>query len=240
MTHRFHVDEIGTSEHVRLSAETVKHLHVLGLGRGSEVVLFDGTGIEAVARIERVSGQAAEARVLKRADLSRETSLAVTLAAAVPKGRRMAVLVRMCAELGVREIVPLVTRRSVVKPDAGNKLTRWRKICTAAAEQSGRNVVTAVAPPTTFPELIGRADDFDLAVILSPDVDAPGLVDVLRSTPDATSCLLLVGPEGGFTAEERALASTHGVQPAALTRSVLRVETACVAAVTVAAVFSSR
>jgi len=238
MTHRFHVKRIGTRDRVRLDAETVRHLHVLGLGEGSEVVLFDGTGGESYARIEEISRRAATARIVRRDEVSREPTLELTLACAPPKGRRMDTLVRMCAELGVRCIVPLIAQRSVVRPKNGkepsHKLERWRKICLAASEQSGRTFAAVVEPPVRFPDILDRADAFDLAVLLSPEEDVPTLAALLDAHPDVTSLLLVVGPEGGVTEEESALAARHGVPSARLTPSILRVETACVAAVAVA------
>jgi len=252
MAHRFHVDAIGSADEVRLSAETVRHLRVLGLGEGSEVVLFDGSGVEAAARIESLAHADTRARILERTRTTRPdpSGLAVTLAVACPKGRRMDVLVRMCAELGVREIVPLITRRSVVKLHAeapSNKLKRWRKICAAAGEQSGRTHLTTVSAPADFEDLLDslasardrRMEVFDLAVILSPLPSTGTLVETLRANPSARSLLLLVGPEGGWTPEELSLATSRGAVTASLTSSVLRVETACVAAVALAVVLSS-
>lgn len=234
MVRRFHVDSIGKAERVRLEAETVRHLHVLGLGRGSEVVLFDGTGREALACIEEISRTSAAARILRRHEVSREAETELTLACAPPKGRRMDTLVRMCAELGVRRIVPLIARRSVVRPTArdasSHKLERWRKICVAASEQSGRNVMTSVDPPVELPPLLERTAEFDLIVILSPDEAAPTLPALLSGHSGAASLLILLGPEGGFTEEEMDLATRHGAKPARLTHSTLRIETACVTA----------
>jgi 16S rRNA (uracil1498-N3)-methyltransferase len=93
MLHRFHVNDLGDSGHVRLKPEVVRHLRVLGLSPGSEVVLFDGTGLEVLARIEMERG-VYRALVLRRTRLSREAALEVTVACAVPKGQRMDTLVR--------------------------------------------------------------------------------------------------------------------------------------------------
>jgi len=263
MLHRFHVEEIGDWERVRLPRQTVHHLHVLGLSAGSEVVLFDGTGCEVLARIESMSSAEAQALILRRTHRGdpqtqssalgdpREASLDVTIACAVPKGRRMDTLVRACAELGVGRIVPLITRRSVVKPGErsrgpqareiasgdlrpSRKMDRWRKICVAASEQSGRNRITSVEPPATLPDFLKRTPDFDLAVILSPEGSAATLASLLAPYDRLASLVILVGPEGGFTDEELELAARHGLRTARLTRSILRVETACIAAAAVA------
>ena len=241
MTHRFHVDALGDADRVRLPAGVARHLHVLGLEPGGEVVLFDGTGREVRAQLETLTREGADAVVLERREVSREGGVALTLACAVPKGRRMDTLVRSCAELGVSRIVPLVTRRSVVKPDTASrhKLQRWQKICASASEQAGRNLVAAVAPPVKLADFLDTAGAFDLAVVLSPDDDAPRLNSVLDDADGPQSVLLLVGPEGGFTDEEVAHATRFGAVACRLTRSILRVETACVAAVALAALLCS-
>jgi 16S rRNA (uracil1498-N3)-methyltransferase len=198
------------------------------------VALFDGAGREMLARVEDVTRDSASALILGPRMTSPGPAAVVTLACAVPKGRRTDVLVRMCAELGVARIVPLLTRRSVVKlpdgDDSSHKLDRWKKICLAASEQSGRNVVTAVAPAASLPGLLESAGTFDLAVLLSPDPSAPTLRELLADRRGARTVLLLIGPEGGFTPDETDLAVKAGARPARLTRSVLRIETACVAA----------
>jgi len=235
MAHRFHVDDLPESGRMALPAGVARHLDVLGLGPGSEVVLFDGSGREARARVVSDAKGAAEAEVLGVSRRDRESAVSVTLATAVPKGRRMDTLVRMCAELGVARIVPLLTRRSVVKlpegDDRSGKLERWRKICRAASEQSGRNVLAEIAPAAGLAGLLDRAKEYDLVVILSPTPSAPDLPVLLDRCSDAGAVLLVVGPEGGFTDDELSLASYAGALPARLTRSTLRIETACVTAV---------
>jgi 16S rRNA (uracil1498-N3)-methyltransferase len=244
MSHRFHVNDLSDGKRVPLPPETVHHLRVLGLAEGSEVVLFDGTGLEVLARIESLSRADARALVLRRTRLSREAAIEVTLACAVPRGPRMDTLVRACAELGVVRLVPLITRRSVAKPaEAGRpsqKMDRWRKISVSASEQSGRNRIMSVESPTAFADFLQRTRDFDLAVVLSPDESAPTLPALLARHEQISSLVVLVGPEGGFTEEESALALGHGVETARLTRSILRVETACIAAAAVALTLFSR
>jgi 16S rRNA (uracil1498-N3)-methyltransferase len=230
MAHRFHIDRVPETGRVTLPRDVVRHLHVLKVTPGEEVTLFDGTGREARVRIERVGAEDAEATVLRRETVSREGPLALTLGCAVPKGRRMDTLVRMVAELGVRALVPMLTARSVVKPHDGGKLERWRKICVAAAEQSGRNVLMSVTEPATLAEVLERAGRFDLAVMLSPGEEAPTLPEALRAHPRADSMLVLVGPEGGFTDEELTAARESGCTRVRLTPSTLRIETAAVTA----------
>jgi 16S rRNA (uracil1498-N3)-methyltransferase len=233
MSHRFHIDGLPAKGSITLPAEVVRHLHVLKVSAGDEVTLFDGAGREARARIEHVTHSEAEATVLERIEVTREGALALTLACAVPKGRRMDTLVRMVAELGTSTLIPMVTERSVVKPHGANKLDRWRKICVAAGEQSRRNVLMKVTEPTTTAEVLDEAGTYDLVVILSPDESAQPIPQVLDNHANARTVLMLIGPEGGFTDAELTQAREAGAIPARLTRSVLRIETAVVAAAAV-------
>jgi 16S rRNA (uracil1498-N3)-methyltransferase len=237
MTRRFHIAALPEEGAVRLPPEAVRHLRVLGLFEGDEVVLFDGRGHERLARIVQLAPNAAQAEILGRHTASAEAERDLTLACAVPKGRRMDTLVRMCSELGVRRIVPMITRRSVVKPGRADttsqKQRRWQRISVSASEQSSRSVVTSVTTPEPFPEFLQSLVDDALVVILHPDESASALTTLVEQHANVASWVLLIGPEGGFTDDEMALAEARGAVRARLTPSVLRVETACVAAAAV-------
>lgn len=200
---RFYVENLGgpDSSGLTLPEKVVKHLHVLGLKAGETITLFDGSGVEVDARLVAPGSctpgtvlcgptheglglrRSVEVSVLARHSVSREPGVRVTLACAVPKGRRMDALVRMVAELGVRRIIPLVTSRSVVRPiptRRDHKLQRWDAICIAASEQSGRNLVTTIDPAISFDEFLRRDDRDVLTVLLSPEPDVPRLSALLR------------------------------------------------------------
>ena len=238
MSHRFHIETIGDSDDVRITGEVVRHVRVRGLTTGDDVILFDGTGIEARARIEQLTRSYVDLRILERTEISREPRIRLTIACAFPKGKRVDTLIRMCAELGTDTIIPLVTDRSVVKPQSGgersHKLDRLSKIAAAASEQSGRNLIMKIGPPDRFGSMLEKVNEFDLAVILTPGDELPTLYSLLREKMRGTSLLVLVGPEGGFTPREMELAIEREAIPAHLTTSVLRIETACVSAAAVA------
>lgn len=235
MRARFHVENLSGGERLALGEEVVRHLHVLGLKPGDAITLFDGGGDEALARIETLARRSAEVSILSQSTVSREPDVRVTLACAVPKGRRMDGLVRMVAELGCRRIAPLITARSVVKPtaDRSGRMHRWDAICIAASEQSGRNRITVVETPATFEAFLARPDRDELTVLLSPADDAPTLAALMAERADLREVTLIIGPEGGFTPEELDLARSSNVRVARLTPSILRIETAAVAAVAI-------
>jgi 16S rRNA (uracil1498-N3)-methyltransferase len=148
----------------------------------------------------------------------------VVLYQAVPKGKRMDLVVEKASELGAARIVPLVTDRSVVKASEGNKLDRWRRIAESAARQSLRRTVPEVAAPMPFREAISDAEG---AVLLHNGTGIPSLEEVVVSSPSG----LFVGPEGGWSDDEMNMAGERGVSLAKIGAYRLRSETAGIAAV---------
>lgn len=147
----------------------------------------------------------------------------VVLFQAVPKGKRMDLVVEKAAELGAAKIVPLITDRSVVKAGEGNKLERWRRIAESAARQSLRRVVPEVAAPTAFREALEGAEG---AVILHNEAELSSLEEVVSSPAS-----LFVGPEGGWSDGEMGFAKERGASFARIGPHRLRSETAGIAAV---------
>ena len=212
----------------RISGSAANHLlRVLRLGPGTAISLFDGSGGEFAARIESVGKDSVLAAVGAHSALERESPLDLTLAQGVSRGERMDWVIQKATELGVRRIVPLITRRSVVRLDKGQaerKLQHWRGVSIAACEQCGRNRVPELDAPRDLPEFLATADA-SLRLLLSADG-----TDHIRSLTPSGAVLLLVGPEGGLAPEEQALARERGFRPVSLGPRILRTETAALAA----------
>lgn len=158
---------------------------------------------------------------------------AITLAAAMPRHPGIFDhIVNQATQLGVAAIVPLVTARSVVRLEAARadaRHRRWTQLAIAAAQQSGRGTVPAIAPVTMFAEALRQHPAFDRLLVPTLGADLPSLASVL-GPPVPHRILLLIGPEGDFTSEEVAQASGVGAHPISLGPWVLRCETAVVAA----------
>jgi 16S rRNA (uracil1498-N3)-methyltransferase len=159
-------------------------------------------------------------------------SLRLTLAQAVPKGDRMEGIVRMTTELGVSRVIPLLTERGVVRlePDRwGSRLARWQRVAREAAQQSGR----ATAPEITSPRALSdwRPDpERDGLVVCFWEEEPRGLMGRLPAGP-CSAATVIVGPEGGLTAEEVGSLAEAGALVAGLGPRVLRTETAGAVAV---------
>ena len=134
---------------VELAEDTVRYLrNVLRLGRGDEILLFDGSGWEYRGVIDRLEGREGTARIVARERIPLEIPVRITLAQALPKGDKMEFIVQKATELGVARIVPFRSARSIprrTEERAARRLERWRRIAAEAAEQCGRADVPEIA-----------------------------------------------------------------------------------------------
>ncbi|MFP4057129.1 MAG: RsmE family RNA methyltransferase [Candidatus Brocadiia bacterium] len=231
--HRFYVPDLGTENHVWIEGREAGHMvRVLRLGTGDEVALFDGSGIECRGVVERAERQRVKIVVRDRAMVRREPEVAVTLACSVVKAKAMDLLVAKCSEFGLRELVPVETRRSVPKlaKKEAAQVDRWHRLAVEAAKQSGRTTLTRIAPPRPLPAFLEKAPQWDTRLVFSLDEEAEPLKEALARHPRPQRLVYFVGPEGGFEQRELRDIASAGFQPVRLGRSTLRTETAAIAA----------
>jgi 16S rRNA (uracil1498-N3)-methyltransferase len=210
---------------VELGAEIARHVRVLRLRPGEEIILFDGRGGEYPARLERED----RAQLGEHRPLELESPLRVTLAQGISQAERMDLTIQKSVELGVHAIQPLLAGKSVVRLDAeraATKLAHWRRVAIAACEQCGRNRVPAIEAPLTVASYCGAPRDGALRILLSPAA-GKSLKELLASKPPAL--VVAAGPEGGFDAAEEALFARAGFAAVRLGPRILRTETAALA-----------
>ncbi|OGR83391.1 MAG: hypothetical protein A2636_06295 [Elusimicrobia bacterium RIFCSPHIGHO2_01_FULL_64_10] len=218
--------------------DTSRHLsRVLRKKRDDTVQIFDGRGLVRVARItddsdpDRLQGE-----ILGRDPEPRPADAPkVRLYPALLKGPRFEWLLEKAVELGVESIRPVVTDRVVVKlgaDRAGAKASRWKKIVIAAAQQCGRAAVPEVFPPASLRSALNDSDLDCPGLLLWESESRQSLSQVLQKPAFASgrTIRLFVGPEGGFTMAEARMVQSTGAQPASLGGSILRAETAAIAA----------
>jgi 16S rRNA (uracil1498-N3)-methyltransferase len=213
-----------------VSGNAANHIvRVLRLGVGDAVTLFDGRGGEYAARIEALKKDALEVAVGEHRAIERESPLALTLAQGVSRGERMDLVMQKATELGVQRIVPLNTKRSVVRLDPGQaqkKLQHWRGVVIASCEQCGRNRLPQLSAPRDLQEFLDtEAATGTLRLLLSPTGTAR--IDALKPHAKIT---VLIGPEGGLAPEEAEAALAQGFLGMQLGPRILRTETAAIAA----------
>jgi len=223
MPHRFYLPELSETGIATLEGLEAHHLiHVLRAKAGEAVELFNGSGLVATAEIMVVRKRDAELRIL---DARRDPapSRQVILGTAVPKGDRFDWLIEKATELGVARLIPLVTSRSIVDP-RDSKLDKLRQTVIAACKQSGRNHLMEVSPVTAWSDFCQREFPNHSSFIAHPH---PGASTISVSlVVDHSRIVFAVGPEGGFTDDEVALAVKCGATPISLGPHILRIETA--------------
>jgi 16S rRNA (uracil1498-N3)-methyltransferase len=226
MTNRYFAEPPITGSRVLLAGAEAHHLiHVMRAKAGSRVVLFDGTGAEFDARLDRIGRAEAELTVLARNEVDRELPWELTLGVPLPKGERRRWLVEKSVELGVGQLVPLVTSRSVgrVRLPASKRL---RRTVIEASKQCGRNRLMEITPPRPWTEFLADTEAAPHRLMAHPGTGESPTPDPPDRVAGAT--VLAVGPEGGFTSEEVASATSAGWERVDLGPRVLRVETAAV------------
>ena len=223
----------------RLLAEDRAHYvtRVLRLRPGDELMLFDGSGGEYRATLDRVARRGVSVHIKEHLAADTESPLPVTLALGIARGERMDYAIQKAVELGVHSIVPLLTERCGVRLESGralNRLEHWRRVTISACQQCGRNHLPNVQRVSDFSSWLDEPRQ-GLGLVFTPEADN-GLADIDR--PQGQPVTALIGPEGGLTQAEIGRTVQAGFTPVRLGPRVLRAETAAVAALTAALLLS--
>jgi 16S rRNA (uracil1498-N3)-methyltransferase len=221
--------------HVTLTGPEHRHVaRVLRARPGETLTLFDGAGGEVAAEVVRVERDETELRLGARRAVA-GPAVAITLLSALPRGPRMDFLVQKTAELGVARIVPVLTERSVARPEAeAGRRARWEKIAQEAARQCGRADVPAVDGPLPLAAALALPGLPVRRLALYEGERGRSLRAALTGVAPAPT-VLLVGPEGGFAVAELTAAAAAGFESVGLGERILRVETAAIVAVALVA-----
>lgn len=211
----------------------LRHLgRVLRLKPGAPVILFDGEGREYPATIKQVTGRQASFTLapLPSPEIA-EPSLRIILGIGLLKSAKLEWLIQKSTELGVGEIISFQSLRAVPRPEeaaARHRLARWEKIAAEAAKQCRRSRVPRVHPPRPFAEALAAFPESQRIFLWEEERDR-----TLSAALNSSSPLIyaLVGPEGGFSAEEARQAKAAGFVPVRLGPRILRAETAGLAVV---------
>lgn len=233
MSDRFYSAMPITTDRVSLDGPEAHHLlHVMRASVGDQVTLFDGSGAEFSAVVEKLGRSNVEFRVVDRLEIDRELPFPLVVGVALPKGDRQKWLVEKLTELGVSTLVPLETTRGVAQP-TDSVLERLQRSVIEAAKQCGRNRLMQISTPKKWSDWIHQPEvtSGDSPAAINRRLLAhPGgvkLSGLALATPAPTT--IAIGPEGGFTHEEVQAASSAGWQLVELGPRILRIETAAVA-----------
>ena len=230
--HRCYCPGLPDTGIIALPPEEAHHAgSVLRLQVGDSLVLFDGAGREAQARVYSASKKTVEVEIESVAEVNRESKRKLTIAIALPKGDRQKWLIEKCVELGVAQILPLDVERSVAKAEK-QVVQRLERQVIEASKQCRRNTLMKILDPMKWSEFLNNINK-DNPGFISKDclklIAHPGGIsvqDALSKVGEDGDVLVAIGPEGGFTDEEISMAEDAGVLPVTLGRRILRTETA--------------
>lgn len=212
-----------------LTGEEAHHAaRVLRLGVGDAIQLFDGQGTSWQGRVVAVRRQRVEVAIKDRTRLSRP-SLEVTIAQSVLPSASMDWLVTKLTELGVTAIAPLVAIQGAVRLDDRRQIQKqahWRKVALSACKQSGRAFIPEILPPRRIADLAMDSEAFQHIWMADPHAPIHSLSQALAACSPPSRIMVFIGPEGGWTAEERRHLSKPFIRPVALGPHILRSETA--------------
>ncbi len=212
----------------------VNHIrNVLRMKPGEQILISDGASREYLCELQELGQDTVTARIISKYQEGTELPSKLYLFQGLPKGDKMDLIIQKAVELGVYQVIPVETRRTVVKLDprkAETRVRRWNAIAESAAKQSGRAVIPEVSSVMSWKEALERAGNLDIKLI---PYEKAGDMAVTRQAVEQVrpgmSVGILIGPEGGFEEEEVREAEAAGFLPVSLGRRILRTETAGIA-----------
>ena len=229
------------NKQVSLGGDEARHLReVLRLKTGDAVRVFDGVGNEYNAIVVKAMRDSAVLEIGEKTEpVSGESPIHLTLALALLKGDKFDLVVQKATELGVSELVPVMTKFADIRlhdpSDAAKRVTRWQRISLEAAKQSGRAAVPHIESPIAFAELMEKERNDGLRVMFAERDGQP--MTLLPTSITTPRVCVLVGSEGGWSPEEIGSAKEHGWRIVTLGGRIMRAETA---AITVTALMQHR
>ena len=241
-----------------ITGEKARYLvSVLRFRKGEELTVFDGTGICLRVMISRADRREVIAEVTEEIPCDTESHINIAFVQGILKGEKMDMVIQKTTELGVKEIIPVITERSQLRET--RKTARWRRIAEEASRQSGRSRVPVIRDPVKFKEFFSEQTFMNYppqSPLTKGGIEGRGLIfyeeggmnlseAVLRVRMHDTGYTMqdkrnhasppiyvVIGPEGGFTKEEVTLAKEKGLLVTSLGNRILRAETAAISALT--------
>lgn len=231
MHHFFVTPEQVREDKVKIIGSDVNHIkNVLRMKIGEEVQISDGHNGKYLCGICAMSAEDVTLEILEELEIDAELPSKLYLFQGLPKGDKMEWIIQKAVELGVHEVIPVATKRAVVKLDekkATKKVERWNGIAESGAKQSGRNRIPTVRRVMTYKEALQYAECLDVLLIPYELADNMGQTrQVLEAIKPGQSVGVFIGPEGGFETEEVELARNCGAKAITLGKRILRTETA--------------
>lgn len=235
MHHFFVSSEQVQAEKIRMEGSDVKHMkNVLRMRTGEKVSISNQCGKRYECVLEAFDEQRAILSIVQEKEEDQELDSRIYLFQGLAKGEKMEWIVQKAVELGVYEIIPVETKRSIVKLDekkSHKKIERWQTIAQSGAKQSGRGIIPRVHDILSFEKALEYAKEIDIKLI--PYECAENMEktrETIGTIAKGKSVAVFIGPEGGFEESEIHKAMEHLVLPITLGKRILRTETAGIVA----------
>ena len=234
--HRFFVPQL-YNEEMYIEGVDARHISkVLRMQPGDKLQIVSDDGVSAMAEITAIASERVSVRCLEKLAESHEPRVRLVLAQGLAKGEKMDFIIQKAVEMGAYSVIPVAMEHSVVRLDsvkAAKKVERWQKIAESAAKQSKRDIIPQVQPVQSMAEMLANCD-CTTKIIAYECEDRLSLKAALKAAEAAggiKELLLIIGPEGGISEGELALARQAGAVPVSLGRRILRAETAGLVAI---------
>lgn len=215
---------------IKISGEDFQHLKKVLRAVKGDIITVCCDGFDYTAEINEIFNDYINAVIRDKMANSTESALKVTLFQGLPKSDKMDLIVQKCVELGVYQIIPVITERCVSKintdKDAKNKISRWQKIAQEAAKQCNRGFIPQIGMPVKFSDAVNIASKMDISIIPYEKESSTGFKNVVSESREVANASIFIGPEGGFAEQEIELAKSHGINKITLGPRILRTETA--------------
>ncbi len=230
----FFTDSPINGEFHTITGENARHIEKsLRMKNGETLTLVDNERTQYECHIDSIFPDNVTVKIDERFPCQNEPNVNVTLYQALPKGEKMDFIVQKAVELGVTEIVPVISARCISRPDTkslARKTERWNKIALQSAQQSRRGIIPCVRPTVTFSQAVETLSEKDCNIIFY-ECGGKRTGEILP--PDVEKINIFIGSEGGFEEKEVSQVIARGGTPATLGRRVLRCETAPLCAVSI-------
>lgn len=223
---------------VTLEGEDARHVAAVMRSKpGDCFIACDGNGRDVLAKIVSVDKDKVRADIVEQFTSNAEMAWKVTVAQSLPKGDKLEIVIQKGTEAGSAAFLPFISQRTVVQYDErkeAKRIDRWRKIAKEAAEQSHRSIIPQINPVISWKALLQQFAEYDLILFCYEEEGrhGGGLRDVLagfhsnHQADHTPRMLIVIGPEGGFTAQEADAAAAAGAKLIGLGKRILRTETA--------------
>lgn len=224
-------------EDAYIEGEDVRHIKdVLRYAVNDNLDICDENGVKYITKINNMAKEKISLKILEVSSETSEPSINITLFQGLPKSDKLEMIIQKCTELGVSEIVPVITDRVIVKIDeksASKKVERWNKIALEAGKQSGRQKIPKIKNINNLKNLIENISKYDILLLPYECEKEITLKSVLRNLDaNVKNIAIMIGPEGGFSENDLKLLDLPNVKKVTLGPRILRTETAGLATVT--------